>query len=148
MDALLSRQDAELSGMQRSQKVALANIEVQKQAQLKALKSTSEVSKASTLEDVNKALNELNEYADLTIYNFAEMTRNVGTFTAAGVSLDASVSAIKGIANLAAGSGTSSAKASNAMYQLSQALAAGSVNYRTGTQLYRLVWVVSYFKLH
>jgi tape measure domain-containing protein len=127
MDALLSRQDAELSGMQRSQKVALANIEVQKQAQLKALKSTSEVSKASTLEDVNKALNELNEYADLTIYNFAEMTRNVGTFTAAGVSLDASVSAIKGIANLAAGSGTSSAKASNAMYQLSQALAAGSV---------------------
>lgn len=88
---------------------------------------TNTKSKGTTLDDVNKALAELNEYADLTIYNFAEMTRNIGTFTAAGVDLDTSVKAIKGIANLAAGSGSTSQQASTAMYQLSQALAAGSV---------------------
>lgn len=84
-------------------------------------------SKGSTLEDVNKALDELNHYADKTIYNFTEMTRNIGTFTAAGVDLETSVAAIKGIANLAAVSGSTSQQASTAMYQLSQALSAGTV---------------------
>lgn len=76
---------------------------------------------------VNAALDELNQYADKTIYNFTEMTRNIGTFTAAGVKLDTSVSAIKGIANLAAVSGSTSQQASTAMYQLSQAIASGTV---------------------
>lgn len=76
---------------------------------------------------VNKYLDELNTYADKTIYNFTEMTRNIGTFTAAGVKLDTSVSSIKGIANLAATSGSSAQQASTAMYQLSQAIAAGKV---------------------
>ena len=84
-------------------------------------------SKGKTLDDVNGALDELNAYADKTIYNFTEMTRNIGTFTAAGVDLDTSVSAIKGIANLAAVSGSTSQQASTAMYQLSQALASGTV---------------------
>lgn len=84
-------------------------------------------SKGTDLEDVNAALDELNLYADKTIYNFTEMTRNIGTFTAAGVDLDTSVSAIKGIANLAAVSGSTSQQASTAMYQLSQALASGTV---------------------
>jgi tape measure domain-containing protein len=84
-------------------------------------------SKGTTLDQVNEALDELNHYADMTIYNFTEMTRNIGTFTAAGVDLDTSVSAIKGIANLAAVSGSTSQQASTAMYQLSQALAAGTV---------------------
>ena len=84
-------------------------------------------SKGSTLDDVNRALDTLNKYADMTIYNFTEMTRNIGTFTAAGVDLETSVSAIKGIANLAAVSGSTSQQASTAMYQLSQALAAGTV---------------------
>lgn len=84
-------------------------------------------SKGTTLDQVNNALDELNHYADMTIYNFTEMTRNIGTFTAAGVDLDTSVSAIKGIANLAAVSGSTSQQASTAMYQLSQALAAGTV---------------------
>lgn len=82
----------------------------------------------TNVKTVNKALDELNTYADKTIYNFTEMTRNIGTFTAAGVKLDTSVSAIKGIANLAAMSGSTSAQASSAMYQLSQALAAGKVS--------------------
>lgn len=84
-------------------------------------------SKGTTLDKVNNALDELNHYADMTIYNFTEMTRNIGTFTAAGVDLNTSVAAIKGIANLAAVSGSNSQQASTAMYQLSQALAAGTV---------------------
>ncbi len=84
-------------------------------------------SKGTTLDQVNNALDELNHYADMTIYNFTEMTRNIGTFTAAGVDLDTSVATIKGIANLAAVSGSNSQQASTAMYQLSQALAAGTV---------------------
>ena len=82
----------------------------------------------TNLQQVNRALDELNLYADKTIYNFTEMTRNIGTFTAAGVKLQDSVDAIKGIANLAAVSGSTSQQASVAMYQLSQALAAGRVS--------------------
>ena len=84
-------------------------------------------SKGTTLDQVNASLDNLNTYADKTIYNFAEMTRNIGTFTAAGVDLQTSVDSIKGIANLAAMSGSSSTQASSAMYQLSQAIAAGRV---------------------
>ena len=83
--------------------------------------------KGTTLDQVNAALDELNHYADLTIYNFTEMTRNIGTFTAAGIDLETSVNAIQGIANLAAVSGSTSQQASTAMYQLSQALASGTV---------------------
>jgi len=88
---------------------------------------TNTKSKGTNLEDVNKALEELNIYADKTIYNFAEMTRNIGTFTAAGVDLKTSTESIKGIANLAAGSGSNALQASTAMYQLSQAMASGTV---------------------
>jgi tape measure domain-containing protein len=79
------------------------------------------------LKDVNAALLQLNHYADKTIYNFGQMTKNVGTFTAAGVDLETSVSAIKGISNLAAVSGSNAEQASTAMYQLSQALSSGTV---------------------
>ncbi len=84
-------------------------------------------SKGTTMDDVTRVIDELNTYADKTIYNFAEMTRNIGTFTAAGVGLEESASAIQGIANLAAASGSNSQQASTAMYQLSQALATGTV---------------------
>src|SRR5574344_1240377 len=84
-------------------------------------------SKGTTLDQVNNALDELNTYSDKTIYNFTEMTRNIGTFTAAGVELDTAVSSIQGIANLAAVSGSTSQQASTAMYQLSQAMSTGTV---------------------
>lgn len=82
---------------------------------------------AGRLGEVTAKLDELNSYADKTIYNFTEMTRNIGTFTAAGVDLYTAVDAIKGIANLAAVSGSTSEQASRAMYQLSQALSSGTV---------------------
>lgn len=82
---------------------------------------------AEGLGKVNTALEELNTFADKTIFNFSEMARNIGTFTAAGVKLDVATNAIKGIANLAALSGSNSEQASAAMYQLSQAISAGKV---------------------
>ena len=81
----------------------------------------------TNLDQVTSALDKLNTYADKTIYNFQQMTKNIGTFTAAGVDLDTSVKSIQGIANLAAVSGSTSQQASTAMYQLSQALASGTV---------------------
>lgn len=84
-------------------------------------------SKGKTIADVNAVLDELNHYADKTIYNFTEMTRNIGSFTAAGVDLNTAATAIQGISNLAATAGSNSTQASTAMYQLSQALAAGTV---------------------
>src|SRR5262245_55501809 len=81
----------------------------------------------TTLKDVTTALDELNHYADQTVYNFADMTKNIGYFSAAGVSLETSVTSIKGLANLAALSGASAEQASGAMYQLSQAISAGKV---------------------
>lgn len=82
---------------------------------------------AEGLNTVTGVLEELNHYSDQTIYNFSEMAKNIGTFTAAGVKLDVAASAIKGIANLAAISGSNAEQASAAMYQMSQALAAGKV---------------------
>lgn len=84
-------------------------------------------SKGSTLEDVNAALDELNKYADLTIYNFTEMTSAIGRFTTAGVGLDESVQAIKGLSNVAAISGANAQEAARAQYQLSQAIASGTI---------------------
>jgi len=81
----------------------------------------------TNLKQVTAALNQLNTYANLTVYNFGQMAKNIGTFTAAGVNLKDSVSSIKGIANLAALSGSSAEQASTGMYQLSQAIAAGVV---------------------
>lgn len=106
-------------------KAGLAEYETQINAIQTILANTS--TKGTTLDDVKSALGELNTYADKTIYNFTEMTRNIGTFTAAGVELDTSVTAIKGIANLAAVSGSNSQQAATAMYQLSQAIAAGTI---------------------
>ena len=86
--------------------------------------------KGKTLEDVNKALDELNKYADQTIYNFTEMTKNIGLFTNAGVDLDTAVAAIKGFSNAAAMAGTDSTRTAQAMYQLSQAMSSGKVMLR------------------
>lgn len=81
----------------------------------------------ASLEEVNKKLNELNEYSDRTIYSFSDMTSNIGKFTNAGVSLDRSVGAIQGISNAAALAGANSNEASRAMYNFAQAISSGYV---------------------
>lgn len=79
------------------------------------------------LQTVNKYLDELNTYADKTIYSFSDMTANIGKFTNAGVKLEDAVKAIQGISNEAAVSGANANEASRAMYNFSQALSAGYV---------------------
>ena len=80
-----------------------------------------------TLDAVNKALDELNTYSDKTIYSFNDMTANIGKFTNAGVSLEDSVTAIKGISNVAASAGANAQNAASAMYNFGQALGTGVV---------------------
>lgn len=88
---------------------------------------TNTAKHGTTLKDVNAQLENLNEYSDKTIYNFADMTKNIGLFTTSGLELDTSVTAIKGLSNWAAASGASASQASNSMYQLSQSLSSGVV---------------------
>ena len=82
-----------------------------------------------TLEEVKMRLEELNHYADQTIYSFKDMTANIGKFTNAGVNLKLAVASIKGIANVAAVSGANTEQAARAMYNFAQALSAGYVKY-------------------
>lgn len=79
------------------------------------------------LSDVKATLADLNAYADKTVYSFGDMTENIGRFTAAGVKLKDSAIAIKGLGNLAAASGSNTEQLNNAMYQMSQGLAAGKI---------------------
>ena len=85
------------------------------------------MSTGASLEEVNGYLNELNTYADKTIYSFADMTSNIGKFTNAGVKLEDAVIAIQGVSNEAAISGANANEASRAMYNFAQALSAGYV---------------------
>ena len=80
-----------------------------------------------TLEAVNNALDDLNTYSDKTIYSFNDMTANIGKFTNAGVNLEDSVTAIKGISNVAASAGANAQNAAAAMYNFGQALGTGVV---------------------
>lgn len=80
-----------------------------------------------SLENVKSALEQLNTYADRTIYSFKDMTSNIGKFTNAGIKLGPAVDAIRGVSNVAALSGATAAEASRAMYNLAQSLSAGYV---------------------
>lgn len=84
-------------------------------------------STGASLKEVNGYLNELNTYADKTIYSFSDMTNSIGKFTNAGVSLKDAVAAIQGISNAAALSGSNAQQASHAMYNFAQALSSGYV---------------------
>jgi tape measure domain-containing protein len=81
----------------------------------------------ASAQTAGRYLDELNRYSDQTIYNFGQMADNIGKFTAAGVKLPAAVSAIKGLANSAALAGSNTHQLNTAMYQMSQALASGSI---------------------
>ena len=76
----------------------------------------------ASMQDIASSLDELNHYADKTIYNFAQMTSNVGKFVAQGLGVQEAADAVKGMANLAAASGASPQDMARATYQMSQAL--------------------------
>lgn len=84
-------------------------------------------STGESIETVNKYLDDLNLYADKTIYSFSDMTSNIGKFTNAGVKLEDAVKAIQGVSNVAAVSGAKTQEASRAMYNFAQALGSGAV---------------------
>ena len=83
------------------------------------------VSQGYDLDTVNAQLERLNWFTDETSYNFTDMVSNIAKFTASGQDLQTSVTALEGIANWAALSGQNARTASNAMYQLSQAMGSG-----------------------
>ena len=89
----------------------------------------------ATIDDVNNALDQLNDYADKTIYNFSQMTNMIGRFTSAGVGLNKSVSTIKGLANAAALVGANSEKAEQAWMAVSKAMSSGTFNSYTWRSL-------------
>ena len=77
---------------------------------------------ARQMQDIEDALADLNKYADRTIYNFAQMTDNVGKFVAQGLGVKEAAKAVQGMANLAGASGASAQDMARATYQMSQAL--------------------------
>ena len=80
-----------------------------------------------SVDAVNSRLDKLIWYSDETSYSFSDMVNNVGKFTAAGVDIDKATNAMIGISNWAAVSGAGKAEASQAMYNLSQAMSIGHV---------------------
>ena len=89
----------------------------------------------NSLKDVNNALDELNDYADKTIYNFGQMTRMIGMFSSAGVGLKKSVSTIKGLSNAAALVGANMQKAQIAWNAVSRAMSSGNFTNMTWRSL-------------
>jgi len=96
------------------------------QTQMKSIQTIS-ANSGEEMSVIKDNLNELNEYADKTIYSFSEMTANIGRFTAAGLDVKTSTNAIKGFSNMAALAGAGSQETARGMYQLSQAMATGVV---------------------
>lgn len=80
-----------------------------------------------SMQVINAALADMNQYATKTIYSFADMTKNMGLFTNAGLGVTESASMLKGFSNEAARSGTNATQAAGAAYQLSQALSTGTI---------------------
>jgi tape measure domain-containing protein len=76
---------------------------------------------------VSAQLDKLNWFTDETSYSFLDMVNNIGKFTSNGIGLEESVTAMEGISTWAAISGANVQEAGRAMYNLSQALATGSV---------------------
>lgn len=90
------------------------------------------------IDAVEEKLEELMAYTDETSYNFVDMVSTIGKFLGNGINLDDSIAAMQGIANWAALSGQNATTASQAMYQMSQALGAGYVKYQDWTQMANL----------
>lgn len=103
-------------------------------------------STGASLETVTGYLDELNTYADKTIYSFSDMTANIGKFTNAGVDLDKAVKAIQGISNEAALAGVGTMQASHAMYNFAQALSVGSVKTRDWMSIENMNMATKEFK--
>ena len=89
-----------------------------------------------SVEVVNGILNDLNKYSDLTIYNFNDMTKAIGSLSTSGIGLNDASSAVKGFFNLAAGTGVEAARASSLLdTAMVQAIQIGKMDYQNWKQL-------------
>lgn len=79
------------------------------------------------MEAVNEQLDKLTWFTDETSHKFNDMVSGIGKFTANNIDLETSVKAMEGIATWASLSGANANEASRAIYNLSQAVATGSV---------------------
>ena len=85
---------------------------------------------------VNGVLDQLNKYSDLTIYNFNDMTKAIGSLSTSGMKLEDSTSVVKGFFNLAAGTGVEAARASSLLdTAMVQAIQIGKMDYQNWKQL-------------
>lgn len=82
-------------------------------------------STGKSIDEVNKSLKELDEYADKTVYSTADMFNNIYKFTNAGISLEDAKTAMIGIANATAHAGQGARQASIAYYNLAQSMSMG-----------------------
>ena len=88
---------------------------------------------AKQMEFINEQLDRMMWFTDETSYNFVDMAQNVGKFLAAGVGLGKGESikdpfdAMMGIASWGASAGAKPQEVSRAMYNISQAMGAGSM---------------------
>lgn len=80
-----------------------------------------------SLKSVTKTLNELNTYADKTIYNFANMTDAIGKMTTAGIDMKVATKTVQGFHNMVALSGGDATAAAGALEQFNQGLQAGVI---------------------
>lgn len=97
--------------------------------QKKTTSSATLIAQGFDMSEVTEQLEKLNWFTDETSYNFTDMVDNIAKFTATGKGLSESVTAMEGIATWAALSGQNATKASQAMYQLSQAMSKGVLKY-------------------
>ncbi len=79
------------------------------------------------LQYVNEQLEKIYWFTDETSYNASDMIANIGKFTTVGVDLETAANAMMGIANWGSSAGANVQELSRAMYNVSQALANGSM---------------------
>ena len=83
------------------------------------------ISQGYSMAETEKEMERLLFFTDETSYAYTDMVNNISKFTAAGQSLHDAVEEMQGIALWAGSAGVNAQKASQAMYQLSQAMGAG-----------------------
>lgn len=91
-------------------------------------------STGADIQEVGKYFNQLDTYADKTIYNLTDMTSAFAKFTNAGIDMKTAVPMIKGIANMTAVAGQDAGAAQIAYYNLSQSLSGGfltTIDYKS-----------------
>lgn len=97
------------------------------QGLLKSVQTITNAIEGVTEDQVYGVMNDLVKYTDETSYDFADMAKNISKFTTAGVGLKDAEKEMEGIANWAALSGQGVAEAQRAMYNISQAMSAGTM---------------------